>query len=75
MDFAEAKDVTGQDQTFVSQGVNVVVEWACLTDVLGSIEIDYQTGNMIEQGFKFRQLINGVQCGCGESFAPVKPKA
>ena len=27
----------------------------------------------MERGFKFRRLINGALCGCGESFAPINP--
>ena len=28
--------------------------------------------NLVEQGFVFEQLVSGHQCGCGESFTPVK---
>jgi len=72
MDYADADQVTDKDRVFESHGVRVVVDEACLNDILGSIEIDYQTGSMVERGFKFRRLINGAMCGCGESFAPVK---
>ncbi|MCH7862053.1 MAG: iron-sulfur cluster assembly accessory protein [Proteobacteria bacterium] len=73
MDYGEAEQVTGEDTVFVRHGVNIVVNSQCLNDILGSVEIDYQTGSMMERGFKFRRLINGALCGCGESFAPIKP--
>lgn len=72
MDYADASQVSDNDEVFRSNGVQVVVERTMLNDVLGSLEIDFQTGNMLERGFKFRQLAEGVVCGCGESFAPVK---
>lgn len=74
MDYAEADQVTGEDSVFTRHGVNIVVNSQCLQDILGTLEIDYQTGSMMEQGFKFRRLVNGALCGCGESFAPVKPQ-
>ncbi|MEE8435482.1 MAG: iron-sulfur cluster assembly accessory protein [bacterium] len=73
MDYSEAGQVTGDDTVFVRHGVNIVVNSQCLHDILGSVEIDYQTGSMMERGFKFRRLVNGALCGCGESFAPIKP--
>ena len=75
LDFAEAHQLTDQDCVFESEGVRIAVDRTCLTDVLGSLEIDYQQGNLIEAGFVFRQLFNGAQCGCGKSFAPVKGSA
>lgn len=74
MDYSEAGQVTGEDTVFVRHGVNIVVNSQCLQEILGSVEIDYQTGSMIERGFKFRRLINGALCGCGESFAPITPQ-
>jgi iron-sulfur cluster assembly protein len=73
--FAESGAVTPADQVFASHGINLVVERACLTEVLGSVEIDFQDKNMVEQGFKFRPLTGADQCGCGESFRPVKASA
>lgn len=75
LDFADGSAVMPGDVVFESQGVKLVVEKACLTDVLGSVEIDYQDKNMVEQGFKFRPLTDSATCGCGESFQPVKTKA
>jgi iron-sulfur cluster assembly protein len=74
MDYADADQVSEQDLVFNTRGINVVVDRTCLTDILGSVEIDYQTGSMVERGFKFRRLSEGAACGCGESFAPVKPE-
>ncbi len=72
MDFTERSQVQPTDRVFESQGIRIVVDATCLSDVLGSVEIDYQRGNMIESGFTFRQLSSGAQCGCGESFTPLK---
>jgi len=59
---------------FESNGVKVAVSREMLNDVLGSLEIDFQTGNMVERGFKFRQVLEGGMCGCGESFTPIKQR-
>ena len=75
LDFADSSAVTGADVVFESQGIKLVVEKSCLTDVLGSVEIDYDNTNMVEQGFKFRPLSGVHTCGCGESFEPIKSKA
>lgn len=74
MDFSDASQVTDQDRVFTSNGIQIVVDAQCLTDILGPIEIDYQSGAMMEQGFRFRQLSDGALCGCGESFTPVKER-
>jgi len=67
-----SEDVQETDLKFVSNGVNLVVDKTCLSDILGSVEIDYTDANLVEQGFVFKQLRTGSQCGCGESFTPVK---
>lgn len=72
MDYADASQVTERDQVFESNGVKLVVDQEMLNDVLGSLEIDYQTGSMVERGFKFHQVNEGGLCGCGESFVPIK---
>lgn len=74
MDYADASQVSESDEVFESNGVKVVVDRTTLNDVLGSLEIDFQTGNLVEQGFKFRQVVETGVCGCGESFAPIKPQ-
>ena len=66
------KDVGPNDIKILSQEVSVIVDREALTDILGSIRIDYSDKNLVEQGFVFVQLINGHQCGCGESFTPVR---
>jgi iron-sulfur cluster assembly protein len=71
MDYADAAQLTPQDEVFESNGVKVAVERTLLNDVLGSLEIDYHAGNMLERGFKFHQVVEGAVCGCGESFTPI----
>lgn len=76
MSFADRGQVTDQDRIFSSHGINLVVDRLCLADVLGSVEIDFQDKNLVEQGFKFRPLNAATdQCGCGESFTAVKSRA
>ena len=72
MDFAESADRKDTDKVFKSQGIHILVDSVCLSDVLGSLEIDYRDGNITEQGFSFRRLSSGALCGCGESFTPLK---
>ena len=66
------EDVGPNDIKILSQDVSVIVDREALTDILGAIRIDYSDKNIVEQGFVFEQLINGHQCGCGESFTPVR---
>ena len=66
------EDVGSNDIKILSQDVSVIVDREALTDILGAIRIDYSDKNLVEQGFIFEQLINGHQCGCGESFTPVR---
>ena len=66
------EDVGPNDIQILSQDVSVIVDREALTDILGAIRIDYSDKNLVEQGFVFEQLINGHQCGCGESFTPVR---
>ena len=66
------EDVGPNDIKILSQEVSVVVDREALTEILGPIRIDYSDKNLVEQGFVFEQLINGHQCGCGESFTPVR---
>ena len=71
MDFAERGQLAADDAVFHSQGINLVVDRTCLTDILGSVEVDFQDDNFVEQGFAFRPLRDSAQCGCGQSFKPV----
>ena len=66
------EDVGPNDIQVLSQDVSVIVDRETLTDVLGPIRVDYSDKNLVEQGFVFQQLITGHQCGCGESFTPVR---
>ena len=66
------EDVGPNDIKILSQDVSVIVDREALTDILGPILIDYLDKNLVEQGFVFEQLITGHQCGCGESFTPVR---
>ena len=66
------EDVGPNDIQIISQDVSVIVDREALTDILGAIRIDYSDKNLVEQGFVFEQLITGHQCGCGESFTPVR---
>ena len=67
-----SEDVGVADVMLESEGVQVVVDRECLTDILGPVRIDYTSKNLVEQGFVFEQLTSGHQCGCGESFTPVR---
>ena len=66
------ENVGPNDIQILSQDVSVIVDREALTDILGPIRIDYSEKNLVEQGFVFEQLITGHQCGCGESFTPVR---
>ena len=66
------EDVGPNDIKILSQEVSVIVDREAHTEILGAIRIDYSDKNLVEQGFVFEQLINGHQCGCGESFTPVR---
>ena len=66
------EDVGPNDIKILSQDISVIVDREALTDILGAIRIDYSDKNLVEQGFVFEQLITGHQCGCGESFTPVR---
>lgn len=72
MDFAESADKRDSDTVFESHGIHILVDSTCLSDILGSLEIDYKDGSMMEQGFAFRRISSGALCGCGESFTPIK---
>ena len=66
------KDVGPNDIKILLQDISVIVDREALTDILGPIKIDYSDKNLVEQGFVFEQLVNGHQCGCGESFTPLR---
>ena len=72
LESSSPEDVEPNDVQILSQEVSVIVDREALTDILGPIRIDYLDKNLVEQGFVFEQLITGHQCGCGESFTPVR---
>ena len=59
------------DLVFKSNGIEIIVNKEMLYNVIGETIIDYTSANIVEQGFVFMRS-NGQQCGCGESFTPVK---
>lgn len=73
IDFAER--AAESDAAFSSRGIRLIVDRTTLTEVLGSVEVDYRDENLVEQGFAFKQLQDAATCGCGQSFAPVKSGA
>ena len=72
LESSSPEDVGPNDIQILSQDVSVIVDRETLTDVLGPIRVDYSDKNLVEQGFVFEQMITGHQCGCGESFTPVR---
>ena len=66
------EDIGPNDIHMFSKNVSVIVDREALTEILGPVRIDYSDKNLVEQGFVFEQLINGHQCGCGESFTPIR---
>jgi len=66
------EDIGPNDIQMLSNNVSVIVDREELTEILGPVRIDYSDKNLVEQGFIFEQLINGHQCGCGESFTPIR---
>ncbi len=72
LESSSPEDVEPNDVQILSQEVSVIVDREALTDILGPIRIDYSDKNLVEQGFVFEQLITGHQCGCDESFTPVR---
>ena len=72
LESSSPEDVGPNDIQILSQDVSVIVDREALIDILGPIRIDYSNKNLVEQGFVFEQLITGHQCGCGESFTPVR---
>ena len=70
LDFEHSID--SEDLTFMQYGVTIVVDEKILNEIIGDVEVDYEKGNLIEQGFVFKRLKCGDVCGCGESFTPIK---
>jgi iron-sulfur cluster assembly protein len=72
LESSKLEEVGPNDVQIRSRNVSVVVDRVALTDILGPLKIDFSDKNLVEQGFVFEQLQTGHQCGCGESFTPVK---
>ena len=72
LDSNTPEELGPNDVKIISRKVSVVVDREALTDILGPLKIDFSDKNLVEQGFIFEQLNTGHQCGCGESFTPVK---
>jgi len=70
LDFEDKVDPV--DLMFEQYDVKLVVEENILNEIIGDVEVDYKTGNLVEQGFIFKRLKYAHVCGCGESFTPVK---
>ena len=64
--------IDSADLIFEQHGVKLVVDNELLNNIMGDVEVDYKMGNLVEQGFVFNRLKFGHQCGCGESFTPLK---
>jgi iron-sulfur cluster assembly protein len=64
--------VDSTDLIFEQHGIKMVVDDELLNNIMGDVEVDYKVGNLVEQGFVFKRLKFGHQCGCGESFTPLK---
>lgn len=61
-----AENVTDNDETFESKGVNIVVDKQSLRYLAGT-ELDYVREGLNE-GFRFSNPNVAGTCGCGESF-------
>ena len=62
-----ANNVTDNDETFESKGVNIVVDKQSLRYLAGT-ELDYVREGLNE-GFRFSNPNVAATCGCGESFS------
>ena len=66
-------NIESTDLTFEQYDVILVIDKIILNEIIGDVEVDYKTGNLVEQGFVFKRFkLNGYVCGCGESFTPLK---
>ena len=51
MDVANDTQLGENDQMFKSHSIRIVVDRACLNDILGSLEINYTSGDMGAKAF------------------------
>jgi len=62
---------TAADSAFFHGDVRLIINQVQLHTIIGSLEVDYNDANLVEQGFVFKRLGTGQMCGCGESFTPI----
>jgi len=62
---------TAADSAFFHGDVRLIINQVQLHTIIGSLEVDYNDANLVEQGFVFKRLGTGQMCGCGESFTPL----
>ena len=60
-----------KDDTYCFGNITFIIDNVLLHTVIGSLEVDYNDNNLVEQGFMFKRLGSGQMCGCGESFTPL----
>ena len=60
-----------KDVTYCYGNITFIIDNVQLHTVIGSLEVDYNDNNLVEQGFVFKRLGSGQMCGCGESFTPL----
>lgn len=62
-----ADQLNTDDVVFESHNIRLVIDKNSLSAIDGS-EVDYQTSNVVNQGFEFHNPNVQDVCGCGESF-------
>jgi iron-sulfur cluster assembly protein len=60
-----------KDAMYCFGNITFIIDNVQLHTVIGSLEVDYNDNNLVEQGFMFKRLGSGQMCGCGESFTPL----
>ena len=63
-----ADEIGADDSVFETHGVKVVVDKNSLPRIEG-MEVEFTKGNLLNQGFEFRNPNVKDTCGCGESFS------
>jgi len=67
VDYADEEQDNNQYQVFESHQIKVYVDKESLQYIEGT-EIDFVKGNVLNQGFEFKNPNADDTCGCGESF-------
>ena len=65
------EDIDPTDSLFEHNGVQMLINTDQHENIIGSLRVEYNRANLVEQGFVFRRLTKGTVCGCGESFNPL----